>query len=355
MLSPSVIDQIYQTTMLGFLIPLICNSILLLYTTTKLVFLVRRSNSLRIDQRYELNQVRIFSYIISALISRSLSESVQIYRYYSQKDGDNLVPSKFIEIVSLFIDNFPLICFISIISLFIIPWHNLYMSLEVNGSFQHKQTKTKLEKFLGALNILIYMSFCVLLGLYAIFDSAEELIIMDIIIVIALTTVTILLIKAGKNLFRRVVALLNHKGKNIRSSITFRSMFRLLALCCFIKILQELLTIYSKMNSQSGILSILTFLNIGLKDFDICLTAYVIIVYLLGEFGLFLSLILLLNICDNKSRNELSSESSVVVERSSIDSELEMVNEVVAEGFGIKCINEDDLTEALVCSIYFYI
>ena len=302
-------QQKSQTNMFGYLIPLVINSALLVYTIIKLILLLNRSNLLKVDRMYGSSRVKIFSLITAALTSRVICESIQIYGYYSQQNGDNQVPSKFSKIFLLFVDNAPLICFISIASLFVTSWHNLYMNLEGNDNLQPKQARTKYEKFLLVFNAFIYISFCIVLGLYAIFGTIEELIILAVIFFVGLTTVTVLLIKVGRELFIRVITLLNYTGQIIKSSVSFRVILRMLVFCCFIKSLQQLITIYSRLNGQSDIISILSFLNMSLRNYNICCTVYVAVFYLVGESGLFLCLILLLNVMANKSKSQLLSAS----------------------------------------------
>ena len=312
MSSLSVNHQKSQTNTFGYLIPLVVNSILLVYTTMKLILLIKRSNLLKIDQMYGSSRVKIFFLIAGALTSRVICESTAIYEYYTQKNGDDQVESEFNIVFFLFVDNAPLLCFISIASLFVTSWHNHYMSLERDNSFQHKRTKTKYERFLQAFNALIYISFCVLLGLYTVFGTAQELIIMAAMFFVGLITVTILLIKIGRELFTTIIALLNSTGQIIKSSVGFKVIFRLLVFCCFIKSLQQLIIMYSRLNSQNDVISILNFLNIGMRDYNLYFTIYVAVFYLIGESGLFLCLILLLNAMADKSSQLLSASVTTV-------------------------------------------
>lgn len=280
---------------------LFINSILIGYLAYKLFILCRtkfKSNFEKKNQRY---RIFIFVLILIALILRAIFGADQIYNTL-QSDS-----TSYLEPAVLIIDALPSLIFVSIACAFSYFWHELYSSFE-DSEYDHDEKNTKFKTLLITVNATLYFTFIACSILHISENSEAFALVMRSICVLSLIFSTIMLKIHGSRLYHRALKLISCTGRVAKSS-GFRTMYIILLICCVLKTIKEGIILYFTATAGEDLLQDLDDIKDGY--FLSIFFSYVVVFYLFGEYGMFLSLILLLNSYANKSRVSFGTDNMI--------------------------------------------
>jgi len=272
---------------------LILNVIMMIYLSCKLYSLFRAKPISYFERRNRRYRIIIFILIFIGLLLRGAYQGDQIYQAILYDNTAHLEP------FALVIDALPSLLFVSIACAFSYFWYALYSSFDEDeeGS-EHKSTRFR--ALLVAVNISLYSLFIACSVLHLSLGSKVLAIIMRSMCVLALIFSTILLKVHGQRLYDRALKLVSYTGRAVKSSSGFRRIYRILLFCCGLKTIKEAVILYFSVFVGLDFLQDLDIINEGyyLPIF----IGYVVFFYVIGEYGLFLSLIKLLDSYANKSK-----------------------------------------------------
>jgi len=214
----------------GYMASLVPNSMLLAYTTFKVVQLWGKRNKGDNDKLYGQHRFVVFILMLINVLTKCLYDVKGLYFYYSRHSE---------EFVSMYIfsviGQFRTMLVITVATYFAKSWHKSYTLFE-----ETEESKSKHRMYCGLMffiNVSTYLS-VILTPLYWVFDQFYLLTAMFGIFTINLLIVTMALGITGKNFYTRVLNLLNYTGRSIKSSRRFLKIYYLILICCVLKCLE---------------------------------------------------------------------------------------------------------------------
>jgi len=289
---------------------LLINIALMVYLAYKLYKLVRSNPWTYFEKRNRRYRVFIFALIFSGLLLRGAFEGDQIYKAVLFDATTHLEP------YALVIDALPSLLFVSIACAFSYFWYALYSSFDEDEEGVERK-RIKFRVLLIAVNMVLYASFAACSVFHLSREGKIFTILMRSMCIAALVFSTILLKIHGNRLYERALRLVNYTGRTVKSSSGFKKTYNILLLCCVLKWVKEGVVLYFTVSTGEDLLQDLDYLQEGyyLSIFIV----YVIAFYVLGEYGLFLMLIKLLDSYANKSRISFGNQDP---KRTSLGSEI---------------------------------
>ncbi|RZK14524.1 MAG: hypothetical protein EOO43_16240 [Flavobacterium sp.] len=276
---------------------------LLILNFLMLVFVSYRIYQSRKDNNYSKNskQYRGFIYflIFVALFLRGIDEVARIVKLSS---SDPYQISNYIVVI---LDDIPVLLFVSIASAFAHFWHDLYKNFEHPTSFKANFQSLRFKICLILFNLLLYAMFIALSVVYITLKWHYATVIIHALFFGSLVIHTFLLKTHGSRLRDRTHKLIVYTGREVRSS-GFKVIYRILLVCCVLRSIKEIVTIYLSLHFGDDPLNDLSQIGDGL--YLLGLVMYIGLFYVLGEYCLFLALILCLEFYANKSRVTISTE-----------------------------------------------
>lgn len=285
--SNSDMDHYLEYSIIGLFI---LNLILLLYLSYKLYVFKTRKPISSLEKQNRRYRGFIFVFIFLALLIRGSFEITQVI-YINQSSSSTVFSS-----IGTLIDSLPVLLFISIASAFSYFWHEIYSSFDEHLNLQ-KQSSWRLKFILVLVNVVLYLGYVALANAYLTYDWKYTLITLHSICLLSLIFCTILLKVNGSNLYKKVLTLVSYTGRNVRSSRGFRSIYLILLTCCALRCIKECISIYFSIAVGDNILK-----ELANAEYLSLLILYVVFFYVLGEYGLFLSLIKMLDFYADKAK-----------------------------------------------------
>jgi len=310
---------------------LLVNISLMIYLAYKLYKLIRSNPWTYFEKRNRRYRIFIFALIFSGLLLRGAFEGDQIYKAVLYDATTHL------ESYALVIDALPSLLFVSIACAFSYFWYALYSSFDEDEDGVERK-RVKFRALLIAVNMTLYTTFIACSVFHLSREGKVFSILMRSMCIAGLIFSTILLKIHGNRLYDRALRLVNYTGRTVKSSSGFRKTYLILLVCCVLKWVKEGVVLYFSVTAGEDLLQDLDYLEEGyyLSIF----IAYVIVFYVVGEYGLFLMLIKLLDSYANKSRISFGSQDP---KRTSLGSEImedeEEAEEVHAAHFGVTTHN----------------
>lgn len=269
---------------------LVLNIILLVYISYKLYIFKTRKPISSLEKKNRRYRGFIFAFIFLALVIRGSFEITQVI-YINQSSSSTVFSS-----IGTLIDTLPVLLFISIASAFSYFWHEIYSSFDEHLNFQ-RQTGWRLKFILILVNVVLYLGYIALANAYLTYDWKYTLMTLHSICLVSLISCTILLKINGSNLYKKVLTLVSYTGRNVRSSRGFRLIYIILLVCCGLRCIKECISIYFSIAVGDNILK-----ELANAEYLSLLILYIVLFYVLGEYGLFLSLIKLLDFYADKAK-----------------------------------------------------
>lgn len=275
------------------------NVAFMIYLSCKLWTLLRLPANTHFEKRNRRYRVLIYVLIFLGLLLRAVFEGDQLYQAIFQEQTKHLEP------FALIIDALPSLILMSIACAFSYFWHALYSSFEVADSFQAR--RTRFGFLLIALNIILYTVFIACSVLHFSLESRALAIIMRSLCVFGIIFGTVMLNIHGNRLYERALHLVNYTGRNVKSTSGFKRTYNLLLICSVIKCIKEGITLCFSIFVGPQFLDVLENLEEGV--YLPLFIAYVLGFYVVGEYGMFLSLIKLLDSSANRSKRSFAEEA----------------------------------------------
>ena len=285
--SSSDMDHYLEYSIIGLLV---LNLILLLYLSYKLYIFKTRKSVSSLEKKNRRYRGFIFGFIFLALLIRGSFEITQVI-YINQSSSSTVFSS-----IGTLIDSLPVLLFISIASAFSYFWYEIYSSFDEHLNSQ-KQTSWRFKFILILVNVVLYLGYIALANAYLSYEWKYTLLTLHSICLLSLIFCTILLKVHGSNLYKKVLTLVSYTGRNVRSSRGFRSIYIILLVCCVLRCIKECISIYFSLAVGDNILK-----ELANAEYLSLLIVYVILFYVLGEYGLFLSLIKLMDFYGDKAK-----------------------------------------------------
>ncbi|RZK10738.1 MAG: hypothetical protein EOO43_19975 [Flavobacterium sp.] len=214
----------------GYISSLVPNSMLLVYTTWKVVQLCRRRGLRSADKLYGQHRFVVFILMLINLIIKCVYDVKSLYYYYTRTAEEET--SMYIFSV---LSQFRTILIITVATYFAQSWHRSYTLFEENE--QSKRTHRMYRVGMFFINLLAYLSL-ILTPMYWVYDDLELLAIMFGIFGIDLLIVTIALAITGRKFYQRVLNLLTYTGRSVKSSKRFLKIYYLIIICCLMKCIE---------------------------------------------------------------------------------------------------------------------
>lgn len=274
------------------------NLILIIYLSYKLVILCRRKDKSNFERKNRRYRVLIFVLIFLSLFLRASFEGYQIYSTLYYDTTTHMEP------LVLIIDALPSLLFVSIACVFCYFWYELYSSFDDSPEPVEQRVNRK-RTILVTINLTLYLAFIVCSVFHLVKDNLAYEVGVRIMCALSLLFSMIMLKIHGSRLYHRALKLISYTGRIAKSS-GFRVMYVILLFCCALKLIRETIIIYFSISVGEDLLQDLDNIQEG---FHISIfIVYVIIFYVLGEYGMLFSLILLLNSYANKTKVSFTGE-----------------------------------------------
>ena len=279
---------------------LLINVALILFLAYKLFRLWKRKPKSNFDRRNRRYRVFIFILIFLALVLRACFEGDQIYSTLKFDSSTHVEP------VVLMIDVLPSLLFVSIACAFSYFWFELYSSF--SDDFETMEYKSiQYKRLLVSVNALLYLTFISSSVFHVLQESKACEIIVRSMCILGLIFSTVMLKIHGSRLYDRAIKLVIYTGSTVKSSNGFRTIYITLLVCCVLKWIKEGLLLGFSISAGEDLLQDLDGIQGGFSlPVFVC---YVIVFYVFGEYGVFVSLILLLDAYANKSRASFGESS----------------------------------------------
>jgi hypothetical protein len=272
----------------------ILNIILLLYISYKLYLFKTRKPSSSVDKQNRRYRGLIFGFIFLALIIRGSFE-ITLVIYISDNPSSTVFSS-----IGTLIDSLPILLFISIASAFSYFWHEIYSSFDEHLNFPKQSRSWRLKFILILINVALYLGYIALVNAYICYQWQSTLVTLHSVCLLSLIFCTVLLKINGSNLYNKVLTLVSYTGRNVRSSRGFRLIYIILMVCCILRCIKECISIYFAVVVGENIFKAMTEAEGG--AYLSLLILYIVLFYVLGEYGLFFSLIKLLDFYADKAK-----------------------------------------------------
>lgn len=272
---------------------LFLNIMMMVYLICKLYSLLKAKPLSYFERRNRRYRILIFVLIFIGLLLRGAYEGDQIYQTIFYDTTAHLEP------FALVIDALPSLLFVSIACAFSYFWYALYSSFDEDEEGSEQKSR-KFRALLVAVNISLYSLFIACSVLHLSLGSRVLSIIMRSMCIVALIFSTILLKVHGQRLYDRALKLVSYTGRTVKSSSGFRTIYRILLFCCVLKWVKEAVILYFSIFLGPDLFQDLN--NIHESYYLPIFIGYVLFFYVIGEYGLFLSLIKLLDSYANKSK-----------------------------------------------------
>jgi len=306
---------------------LLINIALMIYLAYKLYKLVRSNPWTYFEKRNRRYRIFIFALIFSGLLLRGAFEGDQIYKTIFQDATIHLEP------YALVIDALPSLLFVSIACAFSYFWYALYSSFDEDEEGVERR-RTKFKALLIAVNMVLYTTFLACSVFHLSREGKIFTILMRSMCIAGLIFSTVLLKIHGNRLYERALRLVNYTGRTVKSSSGFKNTYIILLVCCVLKWVKEGVVLYFTVTTGEDLLQDLDYLQEGY--YLAIFIVYVIAFYVLGEYGLFLMLIKLLDSYANKSRISFGTQDP---KRTSLGSELMDEEDDIQAHFGVTTFN----------------
>jgi len=266
---------------------LVINVLLVLYVTFKLCYLLYKFCSAPpADKKSYKSRFQIFGLILIYLLLVGASRGLHLFEIFTDQIVQKHNP------LLLIIDTVPTLFFITITTTFAYRWYKIYSSYD--EAYQARnQGFNNLKVFLIVFNLAFYLSFIALSIYYAFHLTFNAPIIMQGILIPGLVGGAYLLTKHGNTLQDKTVKLLNYTGRKVQTS-GFRTIYRILIFCCWLKCIQEIVAIVFSGTDE---------ITMPFGWF----IGYATVFDVVGEYGVFLSIILLL---ERNAARSVSTQSS---------------------------------------------
>jgi len=279
---------------------LILNFLMLVFVSYR-IYLSRKESK---DNPYPRTGKRyrglIYFLIFVALFLRGIDEAARLVKLSmndSKQISNNLV---------VILDDLPVLVFVSIASAFAHFWHSLYKNFENRTSFKANFQSLRFKICLILFNLVLYAGVIALAVVYCTLNWHWATVIIHGLFFASLVLHTFLLKTHGSRLRDRTHKLIVYTGREVRSS-GFKMIYRILLVCCVLRSIKEVVTIYLSLKFGDDPLYDLSQIGDGL--YLLALVLYVGLFYVLGEYCLFLGLIICLEFYASRSRlNTLSTE-----------------------------------------------
>ena len=267
---------------------LFINVVLVSYVSFRLCyFLYKLCTSPSSEKKSFKSRLQIFGLIWIYLVLVGASRALHLYEALTDQIRQDRNP------LLLIIDTVPTLFFITITTTFAYRWYKIYSSYD--EAYQARAGRfNSFKAFLLLFNLVFYIGFIALSIYYSFHLSFNAPIIMQTILIPGIIGGALLLRKHGNTLQDRTVKLLNYTGRKVQTS-GFRTIYRILIFCCWLKCIQEVVAIVFSGTDEFN-------LSLGL------FIGYVVIFNIVGEYGVFLSIILLLE--KNAARSSSSVQAS---------------------------------------------
>lgn len=267
---------------------LFINIVLVFYVSFRLCyFLYKFFTSPSTERKSFKSRLQIFGLIFIYLVLVGVSRGLHLYEALTGQIRQDRNP------LLLIIDTVPTLFFITIMTTFAYRWYRIYSSYD--EAYQAREGQfNSFKAFLLLFNLVFYIGFIALAIYYSFHLGFNAPVIMQAILIPGIIGGALLLTKHGNTLQDRTVKLLNYTGRKVQTS-GFRTIYRILIFCCWLKCLQEIVAIVFS----------------GTDEFNLSLgwfIGYVVIFNIIGEYGVFLSIVLLLE--KNAARSATSAQAS---------------------------------------------
>lgn len=265
---------------------------LIVYLSTKIFRLFRGSSNLEHQRRNTKYRLYIYSLIIISESIRVTAQSIELYNLIKKGEIFN-------ENFYWVVQNSPSLLTFTIACVFAYFWHEVYRGFD--DSYEDiERSNNNVKNLIIGLNIPIYLGFGVVSALFLIYGTVGYLIATISIVLGAIVIGSGLLIFHGYRLHRRVMRLMQITAQTVKSSMGFTIMFRVTVFCCFIKIMNLVFLDYEVISNSGNLLA--GILDMSSTAFNIAI-AMNAACCLLGELGLFFSLVVLLEIHAKKAKS----------------------------------------------------
>lgn len=267
---------------------LFINIVLVSYVSFRLCyFLYKFCTSPSLEKKSYKSRLQIFGLIWIYLLLVGASRALHLYETLTDQIKQDRNP------FLLIIDTVPTLFFITITTTFAYRWYKIYSSYD--EAYQARAGHfNSFKAFLLLFNLVFYIGFIALSIYYSFHLSFNAPVIMQVILIPGIIGGALLLRKHGNTLQDRTVKLLNYTGRRVQTS-GFRTIYLILIFCCWLKCIQEVVAIVFSGTDE---------FNLSLGFF----IGYVVIFNIIGEYGVFLSIILLLE--KNAARSSSSVQAS---------------------------------------------
>ena len=291
------------------IILIIVNSILLVYAIKRLSQLIRKRDPYRLNSMSGVNsllrpvETKFFSLIAIGSLPRLMFDIVLIVRSATNNNQNDAS-----KIIQVFFDKIYPLIFITTASFITSSWYDIYSSFNGHKGLKIRLTRTRYEKALIVFNIFNYASFSVLIGLLIYRFDKNMQIAMTALNSFGMIVVTLMLIVVGRGFSKRVLTRTNRTGQAIEPSTSFKIIFPLLLMCCAIRSLHQLVTMYCEIEKFYLASAILDMLHIDDSHYNAVFLISSVLFYLVGESGTAVFLILILNV--NAKNAEIQTPST---------------------------------------------
>jgi hypothetical protein len=280
---------------------LVISATLVGYLVLKLSQFLKASNHSEYQRRNTRYRVIIYSLIISSEVVRIIAQSFELANLIQKN-------SIYDENFWWILQNTPSLITFTIACVFAYFWHEVYRGFD--DSYEDIERSNKQAKnFMIYLNSVIYVGYATVATMFMITGSSAYLIATISVVLGAIAVGSGLLIYHGYKLHRRVKRLMQLTSQTLKSSMGFTIMFRITIVCCMIKVANLTFLDYEVIINSGDLMA--GILNLSPAAFNIAVIVNAVCC-LLGELGLFLSLVVLLEIHDKKAKSSFAETQSTL-------------------------------------------
>lgn len=267
------------------------NVVLIIYLSYRLYKYFRYTPNSAFEKKNRHHRSFIYLLILVSLLLRGASQVFQMLGKHRHTVGLTIL---------VITEALPTLLFVSIAGTFAYFWHKIYSSFCAEP---HTQIGKKFKVFLVIFNVLLYLTFGTLATLNLTQTWQYNPNYIHSVFLGSLILSTILLLIHGSRLYKRTMEFIDYTRRNIKSASAegFRRIYFILIVCCLLKCLKEVLTI--TFANTMGVRNLLRHLAESKDEYYIAgFVAYIVFFYVIGEYLLFFSLILLLESYANKAK-----------------------------------------------------
>jgi len=214
----------------GYMASLVPNTMLLAYTTFKVMQLCGKRNRRDNDKLYGQHRFVVFILMLINVLTKCLYDVKGLYIYYS-RHSENIISMYIFSVLG----QFRTMLVITVATYFAKSWHKSYTLFE-----ETEESKRKHRVYCGIMffiNVSTYGA-VILTPLYWVLNEFYLLTAMFGMFTMNLFIVTLALGITGKNFYTRVLNLLNYTGRSVKSSRRFLRIYYLILICCTLKCME---------------------------------------------------------------------------------------------------------------------